>query len=101
MGNVQRVLLQVGTALAFVYLGIWIYRNPRKTLLLYGDLANQSSPQKFVMLLGSLCMFVGAYAVVVVCVGQYLPDIIAGLIAAATGIAVVWCVKRITRTQSR
>lgn len=99
MGNVQRVLLQAGTTLAMVLLGIWLYRNPRKTLLMYGDWANQALPQKAVTVLGSLCMFLGTYAFVVICVGQYLPDTLAGLLAAATSILIVWGVKRTTRTQ--
>jgi hypothetical protein len=94
MGNVQRVLLQVGTALAVVCLGWWINRNPRKTLMLYGDLANQSLPQKCVRGLGSLAMFVGAYAVVLITVGPHLPDTVAGLLAAAIGISLIWFVQR-------
>jgi hypothetical protein len=94
MGNAQRALLQAGTALAVVCLGWWLNRNPRKTLLLYGDLANQPFPQKCVRALGSLFMFVGAYAVVLITVGPYLPDAVAGLLAAAIGISVIWWVHK-------
>jgi hypothetical protein len=94
MGNAQRVLLQAGTALAVVCLGWWINRNPRKTLLLYGDLANQPLPQKCVRVLGSLAMLVGSYAVVVITVGPYLPDALAGLLAAAISISLIWWVTR-------
>lgn len=39
-------------------------------------------------------MFVGAYAVVLITVGPYLPDTVAGLLAAAIGISVIWLVQR-------
>jgi hypothetical protein len=90
----RRVLLQVGTALAVVYLGWWVYRQPRKSLF-YGDLADQPAAQKFIRMLGTLAMFIGAYAVVVITAGPYLPDAFVGLFAAAFGIAVTWCARRI------
>jgi hypothetical protein len=94
MGDTQRVLLQLGTALAVVYLGWWIYRHPRKSLF-YGDLANQPAAQKFITVLGTLAMFSGAYAVALIAAGPYLPDAFVGLFAAAFGIAVTWCARRI------
>lgn len=62
--------------------------------MLYGDWANQALPQKCVRGLGSVAMFVGAYAVVLITVGPYLPDTVAGLLAAAIGISVIWLVQR-------